>query len=396
MRYLLALLFLIPLAGCGNQSADEAPPNDLQATSSLNRKQRAYEEAFDKWQGLLQRLLDLDVEYRTTHPSLREPIEDRYQAVVDEAEAHQAELIDAAVIAFADEPSERQDLAQFLLGVLRMDMQTDRYEDALRLAQLLIDNEVRMPSLYNLAGVAAFNSNQFALAEKHLQRAREEHALNDQGREALRSLPYYKEAWAREQELRQAEKAAGNLPRVVLDTNKGEIELELFEDQAPNTVANFISLVENGFYDGLMFHRVKEDFMAQAGDPEGDGTGGPGYTIRCEVYEDDARKHFRGSLAMAHRGPHTGGSQFYIAFKPLRQLDNRHTVFGRVVRGMDVLAKLQRREPRDPIEKKINPHRNIIIPTADRIEDARVIRKRDHDYVPQTRRAPKNDAVALP
>ena len=202
-------------------------------------------------------------------------------------------------------------------------------------------------------------------------------------------LPRRDKAWAEERKLRDAETAARNLPRVVLHTNKGEIEIELFEDHAPNTVANFIALVEKGFYDGLTFHRVKERFMAQAGCPKGDGTGGPGHTIRCESYEDNARKHFRGSVAMANAGPHTGGSQFYINFVPTPHLDGRHTVFGRVIRGLDVLSKLQRREPRDPMEVAINPHRNIIIPRADRITRARVLRKRDHDYVPEVKAEPE-------
>ncbi|MDZ7618868.1 MAG: peptidylprolyl isomerase [Patescibacteria group bacterium] len=178
------------------------------------------------------------------------------------------------------------------------------------------------------------------------------------------------------------------MPRVVLQTNKGEIEIELFQNEAPNTVANFMKLVKDGFYDGLTFHRVKEEFMAQAGCPKGDGSGGPGHTIRCESYEDGARKHFRGSVAMANRGPHTGGSQFYINFVPTPHLDGRHTVFGRVVRGLDVLAKLQRREPRDPMEVAINPHKNVVIPRADRITKARILRG-DGEFKPVTTSEPE-------
>jgi len=179
------------------------------------------------------------------------------------------------------------------------------------------------------------------------------------------------------------------LPHVVLKTSKGEIELELFENEAPNTVANFISLVEKGFYDGLEFHRVVGEFTAQAGCPKGDGSGGPGYVIPCECYLPEHRNHFRGSLSMAHSGRHTGGSQFHITFLPTGQLDGKHTVFGRVVRGMHVLAKLQRRVPRDPMEVKMNPHRNIIIPPADKILKAKVLRKRNHEYDPTVFGLPK-------
>ena len=147
---------------------------------------------------------------------------------------------------------------------------------------------------------------------------------------------------------------------------------ELFENEAPNTVANFISLVEKGFYDGLTFHRVLPGFMAQGGCPNGTGTGGPGYSIPCECYQENHRLHFRGSLSMAHAGRDTGGSQFFLTFRPTKQLDGKHTVFGRVIKGMDVLPQIQRRDPESP-----NP------PTPDKIIEAKVLRKRDHPYEPK-------------
>lgn len=111
-----------------------------------------------------------------------------------------------------------------------------------------------------------------------------------------------------------------------------EVVLEMFEEDAPNTVANFEKLANEGFYDGVVFHRVIPGFVAQGGCPHGTGTGGPGYTINCEI---NPNKHERGSLAMAHRGPNTGGSQFYICFKPQPHLDGVHTVFGKVIAGME-------------------------------------------------------------
>ena len=105
-----------------------------------------------------------------------------------------------------------------------------------------------------------------------------------------------------------------DLPRVELKTSKGDVVIELFEDEAPNTVANFIQLVEKKYYDGLKFHRVIDGFMAQGGCPKGTGTAGPGYSIACECQLKGARKHARGSLSMAHAGRDTGGSQFFITF----------------------------------------------------------------------------------
>ncbi|MBQ9874444.1 MAG: peptidylprolyl isomerase [Thermoguttaceae bacterium] len=159
-----------------------------------------------------------------------------------------------------------------------------------------------------------------------------------------RVLPTYKETWAKEREIREKE-ASENLPRVSLKTTKGEIVVELFLNEAPNAVNNFLSLVKSGFYTDVPFHRVLPFFMAQGGDPTGTGTGGPGYCIPCECYQPNARDHFRGSLSMAHAGRNTGGSQFFITFVPTYFLNGKHTVFGRVVEGMDVLSDINRIDP---------------------------------------------------
>jgi len=162
------------------------------------------------------------------------------------------------------------------------------------------------------------------------------------------------------------------LPRVKLMTSKGDIVLELFENEAPDTVGNFISLVEKGTYNGLTFHRVLKNFMAQGGDPKGDGSGGPGYTIYCECYKPEYRRHFQGSLSMAHAGRDTGGSQFFLTFRQTPHLNGKHTCFGRVIEGMDGLSKLQRRDPQ-----------GTTTGAPDSIVKAEVVRKRDHAYAPR-------------
>ncbi|MFY0542997.1 peptidylprolyl isomerase [Brevibacillus sp. H7] len=116
--------------------------------------------------------------------------------------------------------------------------------------------------------------------------------------------------------------------------NGNQIELELFENEAPGTVANFEKLANEGFYNGLTFHRVIPGFVAQGGCPYGTGTGGPGYTIKCET-AGNPHKHLRGSLSMAHAGKDTGGSQFFICYDAFPHLDGVHTVFGRVTQGME-------------------------------------------------------------
>ena len=128
------------------------------------------------------------------------------------------------------------------------------------------------------------------------------------------------------------------MKKAIIETNKGNIVLELFEDDAPNTVANFVKLINDGFYDGLKFHRIISNFMIQGGCPVGNGTGGPGYKIKCEI---NPRKHLTGTLSMAHAGKDTGGSQFFITHSPQPHLDGLHTVFGQVIEGMDVVNKMK-------------------------------------------------------
>ena len=133
------------------------------------------------------------------------------------------------------------------------------------------------------------------------------------------------------------------MSKVIFETDEGKITFELFSNDAPNTVDNFIKLVNEGFYNGLTFHRVIPGFMAQGGCPntrEGSngmpGTGGPGYSIKCEI---NPKKHLKGSLSMAHAGKDTGGSQFFIVYEPQPHLDGVHTVFGKT-ENMDVVLKL--------------------------------------------------------
>ncbi len=126
-----------------------------------------------------------------------------------------------------------------------------------------------------------------------------------------------------------------------------KVILDLFEKDAPNTVANFEKLVNQGFYNGLTFHRVISGFVAQGGCPTGTGSGGPGYNINCEI---NPNKHERGTLAMAHAGRNTGGSQFYICYAPQPHLDGQHTAFGKVTEGMEHIDGLKNKDVMNSIE----------------------------------------------
>jgi cyclophilin family peptidyl-prolyl cis-trans isomerase len=169
--------------------------------------------------------------------------------------------------------------------------------------------------------------------------------------------------------IREAEDINSDLPIAKIITTKGPITIVLFEDQAPNTVANFISLAQSGYYDGTRFHRVIPKFMTQGGDPNSrigapgqPGTSGPGYKIKDELNDDDMRKHFAGTLSMANSGPDTGGSQFFLTHVPTPHLDGRHTVFGRITKGLEI---------------------NRDIEVNDTIVTIVISNPRDHEYTPE-------------
>ncbi len=122
-------------------------------------------------------------------------------------------------------------------------------------------------------------------------------------------------------------------------TNLGSFQIELFEDRAPDTTKNFIDLVEKGYYDGIVFHRVIEGFMLQGGCPDGNGRGGPGYTIPDEFHAELTHDS-EGVLSMANSGPDTGGSQFFVTLAPTAWLDGKHAVFGKVIEGMETVHKI--------------------------------------------------------
>lgn len=141
------------------------------------------------------------------------------------------------------------------------------------------------------------------------------------------------------------------MKKAIIKTEKGDMHVEFYSEDAPGTVGNFIELSEKGFYDGLTFHRVIPDFVIQGGCPKGDGTGGPGYSIDCEL-DGDNQYHERGALSMAHAGRNTGGSQFFICHsrKNTAHLDRNHTVFGKVIDGLSVIDEIEQGDRIDEIK----------------------------------------------
>jgi peptidylprolyl isomerase len=148
------------------------------------------------------------------------------------------------------------------------------------------------------------------------------------------------------------------MTQVLLETTMGDVTIELFDEAMPITAGNFRKLVSQGFYDGTIFHRVIQGFMIQGGDPQGTGLGGPGYTIKDEL--PAGNRNVRGTISMANAGPNTGGSQFFINAVDNLRLDPKHPVFGKVVRGMDVVDAISR----TPTDRQDRPRTKVAIRKA--------------------------------
>ena len=323
-----------------------------------NEAREAYTAQMGIYKDHLKQLRTLKEEYQTASPEKKDEIKETYTPLLQETAKLQKSLIPLAINAYQSSEAEDQDLLVFLLSMLdKMVASTENYETAYEIAKAVDDAVPEEYSyLHAYAAYAAFNVMALDDAEAFYKHAKETGGLDALKKQDPRGemqipamitqvLPEYRKYWAEEQAAREKD-ADSDLPRVLLRTNKGDIVLELFLREAPESVGNFMTLVSQKYYDGVPFHRVLPHFMAQGGDPTGTGAGGPGYCIKDECKKPGARKHFRGSLSMAKTAaPDSGGSQFFLCFIPTSHLNGQHTVFGRVVEGMDVLSDLQRINP---------------------------------------------------
>ena len=227
---------------------------------------------------LLGELAGLQVKYRAANEDKRTEIQQQWKELIAKGEKMESTLIEAAEKAYAESPNSDPEITAFLAKLLARKVKADDYEPAARIGKLLMENKCADKQVPNLAGIAAFAVSDFDAAEKYLRQAEKdgyyqsasnEDKLAQIGQLYLQQVGSYKDAWAKEKATREMEVKADDLPRVLLKTNEGDMVIELFQNQAPNTVANFISLVRKGFYNGLAFHRVLTGFMVQGGDPRG-------------------------------------------------------------------------------------------------------------------------------
>src|SRR5262245_3766171 len=357
----------------GDKKPETTPPGAAAAPAAAPKGPAAaeFDRQFEDWKGILKELRSLKVKYQSAALADQANIQQQWTALVEKGNKAVESLEGAGLKAYGEAPNEDPQLTRFLEKLADDAIGGDDYASAKRITDALIEGQCPDKQIYDSAAIAAYVLNDYDNAAKYFALAKDANVLSTYGKELEPTVKEYKELWEKEKAIREAEAKADDLPRVKLTTTKGVIVLELFENEAPETVGNFISLVEAGQYDTRTFHRVLKNFMAQGGDPQGDGTGGPGYHIYCECYKPDYRRHFQGSLSMAHAGRDTGGSQFFLTFRQTPNLNGLHTCFGRVIEGMDVLSKIHRRDP-----QAANP------PAPDSIIKAEVVRKRDHVYQP--------------
>ncbi len=286
-------------------------------------------------------------------------------------------------------------------SLARAQTEANQPKDALRSAAKALDLDGKDRYAWNAYTRAAINLQRFAELAERLERTFPVKRPGWAAEMHTAALAWQKR-WQVEQKLRQAEERADNLPRVRLliehrrfardangaalttieTTGKGEVLLELFEDQAPEAVASFLTLAEQKVYDGTRFYLAVPaalvaggDPKSKAGDPKEDGTGGPGYFIPDEFNRPDARGHFRGSISLINNGPKTTGCQFFINHTPSQEMDGRFTVFGRVLAGQEVIDRITPGRT----NAQLGGGRGRIIP-GDLVVRAEVLRKRPHRY----------------
>lgn len=358
------------------------PVKDPNARPALE----AFVKDLDEWKRIIKELRAQRMQYENAESEdAAMGFQKKFESLLVEGRSMIPKLRKSGMTAYRLEPNRSASLIKFLYQMAEDDLKHDKYEEAAQLAQLMIDNNCGLNNFYLVGGIAAYATSDFERAQEYLRIAQKEDVVQAIGTQhPVRIIEAYLNAcatnadrWKEEAAIR-AQQADDDLPQVKLSTTKGDIVLELFEKEAPGTVANFIDLVEKEFYDGKPFEHVIPGRLAQAGK---DTSGEPGYKIYCECNDKGFRKHFRGSVSMVKdMKPNTAEpildtaySEFFISLMPNARLDGHYTVFGRVVKGMPVLAELQRTVTED--EEEVQP---------DLIRKAVVLRKDEgKKYLPR-------------
>lgn len=375
-------LSLESVAMLAQDSATAAAGATAGSTTDIAAAQQEYDQALAELRRLTKEATRARVAYQTGTREESEQHRRDWDAAMEAGERQRNVLEAAALRLLSLSPKPAKDLLELVNQIHGSYVLGGRWSKAEKVAEYLRGPLANDEGFLSRDAVAAISSNQFAAAAKF--RSTFGHVIAEMPKEAqqlFEVLPELQSKYNREQKFLEQDAAGEPLPRVAIKTTKGRIEVELFEKEAPDTVANFIYLVENGFYTNINFHRVIPGFMAQSGGYGTDKlTRDPGYTIFDEFELAEARHHFQGYLSMANASvPQSASSQFFFTLVPTPHLDGKHTVFGRIISGQEVLESLVKTHEVD----REGQEQEIPGVTPDYIISAEVVRKRDHDYKPR-------------
>lgn len=388
---ILAIAIVLVLSNSGDLRGNPATPLTVQEDEStdkdLAQTRRQYDQAVLDWKEASKEAILARWEFETCLEKDAEYWRQNWFQAVQKGR-DQFEIVTQTGIELVKRGAadEDEDIKKILYNILELRFDAGDYHGASELGSVLAQRfKDDAKGLLDMAKISK-SLNQFEEAKKHLSGfiALGSGQIPPFIRIMNEQLDAQISAWKHENAIRELEAKADDLPRVELvlryrGTEQGKVIIELFENEAPGAVANFINLVESGFYNNVPFYRVITHTAAHTGCPNGDGSGDAGYTIETEYHVENARKNFRGSVGMLNAGiKNTASSQFYIGLVPLTHLDTTVTVFGRVIDGMEHVDRLVRTHIQGE-----EGYERLETTDPDRILSARVIRKRNHEYVPK-------------
>lgn len=404
-------LLLLPLvaaclfsqsAFCQSQTLDKptsetenAPVASFASQFSVDEKlQKQFDDTYNEWRGTVIKIQELGVKFNSAKTSDEsENMREQFNNLIAEGQQQMERFVPVALQLFKangtvkwktdnEAPLPQRDLDHLITLIQQYFFSKGRFDKSFELGTALLANNPENQPADLIRRRSAVLSNRFYEVGDIVSDFEQElENLPDKEKLLFTVLPELASLFDQELAIREKEAIADNLPRVQMKTTKGTVVFELFEDQAPDTVGNFISLVEAKFYDGLVFHRVIDRFMVQGGGMNANEEKETGYTIYDEhtFVRNKLRLHFRGSLSMAKTSaPNSATSQFFVCSVPTPALNGKHTVFGRVIKGMDVIDRITKTEKTD------SDGQPEYIPDVvmDKIISATVLRKRDHEYKP--------------
>jgi len=338
-----------------------------------------FQQATDQFRKLLRDMVEYEIRFHNSNnPAEEKQYRQQWYDVRELAFEHHRQMLQAGLAEYLQAPQQKPKLAEFLFASLKRNVENDVYEGMLPIAQALFDTEYQTDHTLVLFALCCLAENEYELARKPLSRLVQSEHVPSELLAIYNDLDTLSAAWQEELERRQADAQGEPLPQAKIVTTKGFVVMELLENDAPEAVANFIWLAEQGFYNHKSFFVVLTNLLAQTGCPKDDGTGGPGYFIPAESSDKSKRRLFRGSvgLKLLPNLPDSGGSQYFFSYLPLSGLEEDCTVFGRVIAGMPNLARLNRI---DPNEKKKEDEPPV---EPDEVVSIEILQKRNHPYEP--------------